>query len=118
MLALAVSAFVLHGIQIVAVATITFICAQFPFFRGLRVDSFGNSLLLAILLAGIYAALNFFAAPLNWLTLGLFGVVVSAVAIELADFLVKGVEVRGWGWALLLAIIVALSNWAVAALLS
>ena len=104
-------------LQGVAVATVTFICAQFPFFRGLRVAGFGDSLLMAALLAGIYAVLNFFAAPLNWITLGLFGVVVSAVAIELADFIVPGVDVRGWGWALLLAVVVALTNGVVALLL-
>jgi len=66
--------------------------------------------MLAGLLAVLYTALNFFAAPLNWITLGMFSVVVTAVALELADFIVEGVDVRGWSWALLLAVIVALTN--------
>ena len=111
------SSIVLHALQIVAVAAVTFACAQFPFFRGLRVARFGDSLLLAALLALIYAGLNYFAAPLNWVTLGMFSVVVSAVALELADFIVEGVDVRGWGWALALAVIIALTNLGVALLL-
>lgn len=105
-------------LQIVAVAAVTFACAQLPFFRGLRVASFGESLLLAGLMAAIYVVLNFFAAPLAWITLGLFGIVVAAVAIELADFIVEGVDVDGWGWALLLAVIIAITNSGVAALYS
>lgn len=109
----AINPLALHVLQVLAVATVTFACAQFPFFKGLRVNGFRQSLLLAALLALIYAGLNFFAAPLNWVTLGMFSVVVSAVAIELADFIVEGVDVRGWGWALLLAVIIALTNLAV-----
>lgn len=106
------------AVQILAVAAVTFALAHWPAFRGLRVASFRESLLLAGLFALVYAGLNWLAAPLNWITLGLFGVVVAAVALELADFLVEGVDVRGWGWALALAVILALVNRGVLSLLA
>lgn len=110
-------AFAVAVVQLLVVATVVFACAQVPAFRGLRVASFGASLAFALLFGLLYAGLGYVAAPLSWITLGLFGVVVAAVALELADFFVDAVEVRGWGWALALAIVVATANAAVTYLL-
>ncbi len=105
-------------LQILAVAALTWLLARVHWFRGIRVASFSASLVLTALVAVTYAVLNYVAASLNWVTLGMFGIVVGAVAVELADFFVTGVEVDGFWWALALSLLVAATNSAIELLLA
>ena len=94
-------------LQTALAGVVTYACAQFPFFRGIEVASFRESMLLAVIFAAVQGVLGYFLAPLNWITLGIFGVALSAAALELADFFVEGVNVKSWGWALLLGAIIS-----------
>ena len=79
---------------------------------GIDVDGFWNALLVALALA----LLNQFVKPLliiltipaTILTLGLFLLVVNAVVILLADWMVMGFEVDGLLWALVFSLILSI----------
>jgi putative membrane protein len=46
--------------------------------------------------------------PINMLTLGLFGFIINALLFMLAGFLVPGVEVSNFWWALLASLILSI----------
>jgi putative membrane protein len=83
------------------------------------VPGFEVSGILAALLAAIVlglvnstlgALLKFVTFPLILLTLGVFWLVINALMLELASWLVPGFEVRGFGAAFFGAVILALVN--------
>lgn len=82
--------------------------------RGVTIQSFGTALLLAVVLALLNATvgsiLDFVTAPINFITLGLFSLVIDAFIIKIADWFLTGFRVKGFLWALLLAAIVAIAN--------
>ncbi|AGY57096.1 phage holin family protein [Gloeobacter kilaueensis] len=81
---------------------------------GFTVASFGAALIAALVVGIINAVvvpvLNLIALPINFLTLGLFSFVISALGLLLAAALVKGFVIAGFGSALLAAIVIALAN--------
>lgn len=82
--------------------------------RGVEISGFGRAVLLAavfgLLNATLGRLLDFLATPINWLTFGLFHLVVDALLIMLADWLLKGVRVRSFWWAFALATVVVVVN--------
>lgn len=74
-----------------------------------------DSILTVIILAAVLALLNTFIKPLlifltlpaTIITLGLFLLVVNALIILIADWMVDGFEVRNFWWALLFSFIVS-----------
>ena len=73
---------------------------------GVEIDSFGKALVSAavfgILNAVLGKVLHFIAFPVEFLTLGLFAVVVNGIVFGLAAWLVDGFRLR-WGvWSALL----------------
>lgn len=80
-----------------------------------QVKSFGSAVILALVMAllngTLGAVFNFLTAPLNWLTLGLFSFVVSAVLILLASKILDGFHVRNFWSALGLAFVVSFVSW-------
>ena len=72
---------------------------------GVRARSFGGAFVFAIALAILnkllFKALVLLTLPLTVITLGLFLVVINAFLFWLADKIVDGVEVDGFGSALL-----------------
>lgn len=80
-----------------------------------EVKSFGSAILTAIvvsLLNGtIGVIVRFLGTPINWLTLGLFSFLVSAVFIYIASKLLSGFNVRSFWSALILAFIISFVNW-------
>ncbi|MFZ2898111.1 MAG: phage holin family protein [Saprospiraceae bacterium] len=79
-----------------------------------QVKDFGRAVVLAIVLALLNGSLgkflNALAIPLNFLTLGLFSFVISALMIMLADYFIKGFQVRGFWWAFVLAVLMGVFN--------
>ena len=79
---------------------------------GIKANSFFTFLIAAAVLGLINAFIRpvlwVLTAPLSVLTFGLFVLVINALMIMLAAALVPGFEVRGFGSALLAAIIMAL----------
>lgn len=69
-----------------------------------------TALLLSLLNATLGAILHFFAFPLKLITLGLFSFVVDAVIILIAAHFLKGFQVKSFGTAFLLAILMAAFN--------
>jgi len=87
---------------------------------GFYVSGLGSALIAALVIGLINATLGVFLKvitfPLTVLTLGIFWFVINAVMIELASKLVSGFEVRGFGPAFIGAIVLALVNMALRAL--
>jgi len=79
---------------------------------GIRVRSFGSSVVFALVL-GVLAKLLFkvlvvLSLPFVLLSFGLFLLVINAFLFWLADKLVRGVEVRGFGSAFLGSLVTSL----------
>jgi len=56
--------------------------------------------------------------PINILTLGLFTLVINGLMLYLVSSVIKGVEIAGFGWAILGALMLGLINWGLNALIS
>ncbi len=78
---------------------------------GISIAGFLAALILVVVIALINAFLrpliNFLTLPINFITLGLFGLVINALLFMLAGFLVPGVEVANFWWALLASVILS-----------
>jgi putative membrane protein len=86
---------------------------------GLRFDS-PMSLILAALLLGLVNAIVrpiaiLLTLPITLLTLGLFLLVINAAMVGLVAAVLPGFHVRGFGTALLAAIVVWLTGWVASA---
>ena len=73
----------------------------------------------ALIAAVVLGALNLFirpillvlTLPINVLTLGLFSLVINALMVMLASYLVPGFAVAGFWTALLFALVLSVVNW-------
>lgn len=81
---------------------------------GVEVDSFFTALIVALILAILNTIVRpilvVLTIPITFLTLGLFLLVINAIIILLADFLISGFEVANFWWALIFSIILAVIN--------
>lgn len=79
---------------------------------GVSIDGFLTALILALVLAVLDAivrpVLVFLTIPVTILTLGLFLLVINAVIILLADWLVAGFDVAGFFWAILFSLVLSI----------
>jgi putative membrane protein len=79
---------------------------------GISISGFLAALILVVVIALINALLrpliSFLTMPINMLTLGLFGFIINALLFMLAGFLVPGVEVSNFWWALLASLILSI----------
>lgn len=80
---------------------------------GVHVDGFGNAILVALSLAllnqFVKPLLILFTIPATIFTFGLFLLVINALIILLADWIVRdGFEVEGFWWALLFSLVLTL----------
>ncbi len=84
---------------------------------GIRVRSFGSAIVFAFVLAVLNVILGkvlvVLALPFVLLTLGLFLIVINGFLFWLADKIVKGVEVDGFGSALLGSLVTSLVSWGI-----
>lgn len=82
--------------------------------NGVTIKDFSRAVILAVLLAVLNstlgAILSFVTAPINWITLGLVGLLIDAVMIRIADYFMSGFQTRNFWWALLLALIISVAN--------
>lgn len=83
---------------------------------GVRVTGFFAALVTALILGLINAfirpVLILLTLPLNILTLGLFTLVINALLIMLAAAIVPGFAVKGFWWALLFGLVLAVISYA------
>jgi putative membrane protein len=92
-----------HIIHVLVTALAVLLAARVV--PGIRVKSFASALFFALVLGVLSVLLKWvliiLALPLIVITLGLFMLVINAFLFWLADKLVEGVEVDGFGSALL-----------------
>ncbi len=96
--ALAVTAWVLPGIQVVTVPALLV-----------------AALVLGLVNAIVRPVLVFVTFPITILTLGLFYFVVNGAAFGLAAALAPGFTIDGFGWAIVGAMVVGVTSWIVGA---
>lgn len=82
---------------------------------GVHLESFGYAVLLAALLSVLNVSLKplliFLTIPATIFTLGLFLLVINAVIILVADWIIpSGFDVDGFWWALLFSIVLSIIN--------
>lgn len=96
-------------IKLVLTALAVIIAAYF--LPGVSVDSFLIAVLVAVVLAVLNAILKpvliLLTIPLTILTLGLFLLVINAIIILLAEYLIPGFHVEGFWWALIFSLILS-----------
>ena len=85
---------------------------------GIRVKSFGSAFVFAVVLGVLSVPactqlLIILALPFILLTLGLFLLVINGFLFWLADKIVEGVEVDGFGSAILGSLVTSLVSWGV-----
>ncbi len=85
------------------------------FLPGVSVDNYRTALLVAVALAFLNAIvkpiLTFLTIPITVLSLGLFLLVINALMIIIAERLVPGFNVEGFGLAIVFSIILSLVTW-------
>lgn len=67
-------------------------------------------LLLSVVNTIIKPILTILTLPITILTLGLFLLIINGGMVLLVDWMLDGFAVAGWSWAILLSIILAISN--------
>jgi putative membrane protein len=81
---------------------------------GVSIDGFITAVILALVLAVLNAVVRpvlvFLTIPVSVLTLGLFLLVINAVIILLADWLVAGFDTSGFFAALLFSLVLSILN--------
>jgi putative membrane protein len=78
---------------------------------GVQLDGYGAALILAIVLALLNAVVRpilvLLTIPVTILTLGLFLLVINALIILLADYLLGSFQVDGFLWALIFSLVLS-----------
>lgn len=97
--------FLLNGLAVVLTAYLL---------PGVDVDGYGSALIVALVLSIanviVKPILIILTIPITIVTLGLFLLVINALIIMLADYLVDGFTVTNFWWALLFSIILSVFN--------
>ena len=84
------------------------------FLRGVQVTDFPRALIIGLTIALLNATLGSFLTWIAWpvriLTFGLFGWVIDALILMVADYFLKGLAIKNFWWALALGIWVSAIN--------
>ena len=79
---------------------------------GVHINSFTTAIVFAIILGIlnliVKPILSILGLPLTIITLGLFSLVINAAVVYLADYFIDGMEIDGFGWALIFSIALSL----------
>ncbi|MFB9864983.1 phage holin family protein [Rufibacter immobilis] len=85
------------------------------FFPGVTIDGVVSGILLALVLALLNAVVRpilvFLTVPITFFTLGLFLLVINAIILYLADYILDGVEVSGFITAVLYSLALAVATY-------
>lgn len=89
---------------------------------GISIRSFGAAMVVAVVLGLVNALIKpvlvFFSIPALILTLGLFMLVINALMLQLAAWLVDGFAVQSFWWAMLGSLCISLVAWLMSAVLN
>lgn len=104
-----------HLIHLLVTAIAVLVAARIV--PGIRVRSFGSAVVFALILALLNVFLGkilvFLALPFILITLGLFLIIINGFLFWLADKVVDGVEVDGFGSAVLGSLVTSVVSWAI-----
>lgn len=79
---------------------------------GVKIDGFATAIVFAIVLGIlnliVKPILKLLGLPLTIITLGLFSLVINAAVVYLADYFIDGMNIDGFGWALVFSIALSL----------
>jgi putative membrane protein len=104
-----------HLIHLLVTAVAVLLAAKIV--PGIRVRSFGSAVVFAFVLAILNVILGkiliVLALPFVLLTLGLFLIVINGFLFWLADKVVDGVEIDGFGYAMLGSLVTSLISWGI-----
>jgi putative membrane protein len=102
-----------YFIQLLVTAVAVLVAARIV--PGVRVKSFGSAVVFSFVLWALNIVLHkiliILALPFLLLTLGLFMIVINGFLFWLADKAVKGVEVDGFGSAILGSLVTSAVSW-------
>lgn len=105
-IAVMISTFLLSGISIYGLGhsftTITMVGIKYSFYL---------AVLLSVLNVTVKPLLKILTLPFTLVTFGLFLLVVNAIVIELADWLMDSFQVTNFWWALVFSIILTTVQW-------
>lgn len=91
-------------------------------FPGIEVNGFGTALFAALVLGILNAffrpILIILTLPINILTLGLFTFVINAFLLMMTSGVIGGLQVAGFGSALLGSLIISLVSWGLSSFIS
>ena len=98
------------------ISALTIIVAAY-ILPGVHVNGFLAALVLAVVLGAINMTLRpillILTLPISVITLGLFALVINALLIMLAAYIVPGFYVASFWWAFIFGIVLAVVNWIV-----
>lgn len=80
-------------------------------------SAFVAAAFLGIFNAVLRPILLILTLPINILSLGLFTLVINGLMLQLVASVIKGVEIDGFGWAIVGSLVLGIINWAVNALI-
>jgi len=82
--------------------------------RGVEVKNFSTAIWVAIVLAllnvFVKPIITFFSIPFIIITLGLFVLIINTLIVMLADWLIEGLKIKNFGWALIFSVLMSLVN--------
>ena len=81
----------------------------------IKVENIWSALIAAIVIGILNASLgtfmNFIFGPVDFITLGLAGLLINAFVLKVADWLLSGLKIKGFLWAIILSLFLSLGNW-------
>lgn len=73
--------------------------------------AFYLALVLSVLNVTLKPILKFLSFPFTIVTLGLFLLVINAVVVLIADWLMESVDINGFLWAMIFSVFITVVNW-------
>ncbi|WOG29643.1 phage holin family protein [Endozoicomonas sp. 8E] len=82
--------------------------------KGVEIENYASAVLVSILLAVVNTfvkpILFFLTLPITILTLGLFILILNALMLMIVNYFIDSFNVRNFGWALLMSIVLSVIN--------
>lgn len=83
-------------------------------FSQIEVRGIGSAIIAALVIGllniSLGSILDFIFGPLNFITFGLVSIIINALMLKLADWLLPGFKIKGFFYAFVLAILLAVGN--------
>lgn len=70
-------------------------------------DALGAAILVGVLNIVLKPILIILTIPITLVTLGLFLIIINAILLEITDYFLDGFTINGFGWAIILSIMVS-----------